>query len=348
MNMMKKYSIVIPAYNAENYISKMIVSIKAQTYSNWELIIIDDGSKDKTGQICDEYLDEKTSVFHIENKGQIAARIEGILKCKGDYTLVVDADDYLEPVCLQEINEILSRRDYDCVVFPYSVCDENLVCRENTVSPQKTGELTQKELLEWVIETQNHPLYNKMIKTSIMQEGVKEAITDRVSINGDYALIVPIICHVLNAYYFDKSLYKYRILSNSISHNRKFQQVIDTDYVTYSIFELIREHGLLDSFVEEELFRTYLYMISMIVRGVRKSRYISKGEINRLHRCVFYQMSEKYENEKTIGRLQTILLKSIRMESVFSCVIMNTFLCLANAYSTCRAGINYNLREERV
>ena len=118
---MIRYSIVMPAYNAESYIREMIDSIIIQTCTNWELIIIDDGSTDNTGKICDEYADDQIIVYHNENMGQIEARIEGIIRASGEYTLVVDADDRLKPHCLEAIDYVLEKQKYDCVAFNYSL-----------------------------------------------------------------------------------------------------------------------------------------------------------------------------------------------------------------------------------
>ena len=102
------FTLVMPAYNAEKYISDMIDSIINQTYTNWNLIIVDDGSTDCTGAICDSVKDPRIKVIHNDNQGQMLARINGIMLATGDYTLVVDADDKLDKSCLEEVNNVLN------------------------------------------------------------------------------------------------------------------------------------------------------------------------------------------------------------------------------------------------
>lgn len=102
-------SIIVPVYNVELYIHQCIDSIISQTYRDIEILLIDDGSTDKCGNICDEYarIDPRIRVFHTQNKGLSAARNLGLREAKGDYIGFVDSDDWIEPnmfeVLLQQL-----------------------------------------------------------------------------------------------------------------------------------------------------------------------------------------------------------------------------------------------------
>ncbi len=115
------FSILIPAYNVEQYIGECIESILCQTYDAFELIIIDDGSCDATGKICDRYAvrDDRIRVFHIENAGVSAARNIGIEKSTGEWILFVDSDDTIEPSTLQKGYDCISNavKDVDLIQF---------------------------------------------------------------------------------------------------------------------------------------------------------------------------------------------------------------------------------------
>ena len=95
----KKISIIVPVYNVEKYLPRCIDSILRQTYTNFECILIDDGSPDRCGRICDEYAerDKRIVVIHQKNKGVSAARNAGLDVAKGEYVGFVDSDDYIEP-----------------------------------------------------------------------------------------------------------------------------------------------------------------------------------------------------------------------------------------------------------
>lgn len=94
-----RISIIVPVYNIEEYLPRCIESILNQTYTNLQLVLVDDGSKDKSGEICDSYakLDNRVIVVHKENGGSSSARNVGIQTATGDYLGFVDSDDYIEP-----------------------------------------------------------------------------------------------------------------------------------------------------------------------------------------------------------------------------------------------------------
>ena len=96
-------SIVVPVYNVENYLHRCIQSILAQTYSNFELILVDDGSKDTSGLICDEYAkqDKRITVFHNENMGANSSRKFGVSVAKGTWIMFVDSDDIVTANCIE-------------------------------------------------------------------------------------------------------------------------------------------------------------------------------------------------------------------------------------------------------
>ena len=92
-----KVSVIVPVYNAEKYIKRCLDSILAQSYRYFEVLLIDDGSTDNSGKICDEYAlnDNRIRVIHKENSGVSATRNIGITEAKGDYIAFVDSDDYI-------------------------------------------------------------------------------------------------------------------------------------------------------------------------------------------------------------------------------------------------------------
>lgn len=103
----KKVSIIVPLYNAAKFAKRCIESVLIQSYGNYELILIDDGSKDKTGEICDEYAakDARIRVVHKENGGVSSARNKGLSIANGEWITFLDADDWLEPNFLRIIQD---------------------------------------------------------------------------------------------------------------------------------------------------------------------------------------------------------------------------------------------------
>ncbi|MBK5247067.1 MAG: glycosyltransferase family 2 protein [Peptostreptococcaceae bacterium] len=117
-----KYSIIVPVYNAEKYLRRCIDSVVSQTLSDWELLLIDDGSSDSSFTICDEYHKshpDRIQVLHQENCGVLCARRVGIGHAKGDYLCFLDSDDYWDSNLLEEMDTFQDEYDPDIIVFGF-------------------------------------------------------------------------------------------------------------------------------------------------------------------------------------------------------------------------------------
>ena len=116
---MPKFSIVVPVYNAEKYICECVDSVLSQSMKDFELILVDDGSTDNSGRMCDGFAlqDERIKVIHQPNSGHISARMNGVKQAVGDYVLFVDSDDYWLDGCLETVDKNLVRFGCEVLVF---------------------------------------------------------------------------------------------------------------------------------------------------------------------------------------------------------------------------------------
>lgn len=125
---MAEVSIIVPVYQVENYLHKCVDSILAQTFTDFELILVDDGSKDRSGQICDEYaeMDERVKVIHKENSGPSDTRNRGIEQAAGNYFMFVDSDDYIAPTMVECLYQSILKENADIAAcnFLYSFEDD--------------------------------------------------------------------------------------------------------------------------------------------------------------------------------------------------------------------------------
>lgn len=117
-------SVIVPVYNVENYLDKSIGSILAQTYQNLELILVDDGSKDASGAMCDAWRakDARIRVIHQTNGGQALARNHGIDEAAGAYLAFIDSDDWIAPDYLETLYRLLWEHRAEI-----SICDKQMI-----------------------------------------------------------------------------------------------------------------------------------------------------------------------------------------------------------------------------
>lgn len=123
---MPKYSVVVPVYNAEKYLEECVNSVLSQSIADFELILVDDGSTDSSGSICDRFAcaDERVKVIHQPNSGPIPARFNGVKNAAGDYVLSLDSDDYWFGNLLEKVDEAINRFKCDILVFRLLKGDE--------------------------------------------------------------------------------------------------------------------------------------------------------------------------------------------------------------------------------
>lgn len=119
-----KISIIVPVYKAEPYLRKCIDSILNQTFKDFELILVDDGSPDRCGEICDEYAlkDSRIKIIHKENSGRSSARNVGLDIAQGEYIGFVDSDDWIEPDMYEVLYSKAKIESADIIALNYNCC----------------------------------------------------------------------------------------------------------------------------------------------------------------------------------------------------------------------------------
>ena len=119
-------SIVIPVYNVENYLIQCLDSVVSQTYEFLEIILVNDGSTDRSGEICNKYAenDKRIKVFHLDNSGSAEARNKGLDIATGKYVMFLDSDDYLEKDGIEKLLVLAETKALDMVCGRYKIVDE--------------------------------------------------------------------------------------------------------------------------------------------------------------------------------------------------------------------------------
>lgn len=167
-----KISIIVPVYNVEKYLNKCLDSILAQTFEDYELLLIDDGSSDKSGNICDEYekKDKRVKVFHKENGGLSSARNAGIDAACGEYIGFIDSDDYIDNDMFEQLYNDVTKNDADVAVCGIYNCYRNVVRLECSRNIYKI--VDNEEALRLVLESKIVSVHacNKLFKKECFVE----------------------------------------------------------------------------------------------------------------------------------------------------------------------------------
>jgi glycosyltransferase involved in cell wall biosynthesis len=208
-------SIIIPIYNGEKYLRECIDSIVSQTWENWELLLIDDGSTDSSAAICDEYAknDKRIIAVHKQNGGQASARNNGIAMAKGDYVTFVDADDWLEADTYEKMMAVIQSNSAEVVICGYI---EEYSTRKKEVN--NDGELKcfeAHEALKMLLEGKiGSYLWSMLFRRNVIQEFMPD-----LNPYEDHATIFKWISHSSRVVVWHHAFYHYRQLEGSSLHS---------------------------------------------------------------------------------------------------------------------------------
>lgn len=167
---MAEISVIVPVYKVEKYLNRCVDSILNQTFKDFECILIDDGSPDKCGEICDEYSkqDSRVKVIHQINQGLGPARNSGLKIATGQYICFVDSDDWVEPDYLKIMEKHIRQNDVDIVMSSYRMVffDEAGKRRDEDNKPEKSGLVNQTDAILQMLISRGYytTSWNKLIK----------------------------------------------------------------------------------------------------------------------------------------------------------------------------------------
>ena len=207
------FSIIVPAYNAERYLPECLASVDAQTFRDYEVIIVDDGSTDETSCIADTYAQSKcnVTVLHRENEGPLLARRAGLKISRGQYAVFVDSDDGLHPEALQCIYDAIAGTDADIVSFRY--CRSKNFGRSDTPSPLSTGLYSGKEITEGrkhLCEGRFNEMWGKAIRLNLFDPSADYTQYNKIKHGEDLLQLLPVFDKARSLCSLDDVLYFYR------------------------------------------------------------------------------------------------------------------------------------------
>ena len=199
---MPRVSVVVAAYNSEEYLRKCLDSIVSQTYKDLELILVDDGSTDSTSLICDEYAskDQRIKVIHQKNTGSFAARYEGYKVSSGEYIIFLDADDYIDADFIEHLADKAIEADADIVITGFTLEEKGSIRKvyNNLPSGIYKGKnldhfLEKAMYIGKFYETGVNPTFwNKFIARRIMTDDYVD-VKRKIRMGEDAAVVYPLM-----------------------------------------------------------------------------------------------------------------------------------------------------------
>lgn len=223
-----KISIIVPIFKVEDYINECIQSVLTQTYSNFELILVDDGSPDKCGEICDYYAkkDSRVKVLHKQNGGLVSARKEGAKLATGEYVTCLDGDDWLARDFCEKFTKIIEQYKPDICICGFI----NAFSKKNVKKPliEKSGyysrELIEKEIFSYLIEDKKGRYFSPTLCGKVLKKDLyiksQLAVDSKIKIGEDQACSKSIAYKAKSLYVLNDCLYYYRQNRSSMTKNK--------------------------------------------------------------------------------------------------------------------------------
>lgn len=241
---MIKYSILIPVYNVQRYLSECLDSVLAQTFSDFEAIVIDDGSDDGSGEICDVYAekDKRIKVYHQKNQGLMQTRKNGVQKARGQYCLFLDSDDYYAPELLECVDEFLNKNVCDIVIYnTISVYDGKCI-KAAQLSEGDTVWSCEDAFAQLFSGSQLFSIFMKVIKTQLIQDRLEEVYIP-VNYAEDLLQTVHFFAAAESIGVLNQHLYYYRMRRGSLIHTTSIEKIKEVLHVSQLVLELIEKQG---------------------------------------------------------------------------------------------------------
>lgn len=316
-------SIIVPVYNVRSYLGDCIESILAQTFTDFELIIVDDGSTDGSAEICDTFLerDSRIKVIHKENSGVVSARKAGIMAARGKYAGYVDGDDWIEKDMYEKMVHYME--EYDCDLVMCDIIHESKslpLSSGGTSTDIENGYYDREKLKEKILPTMIYAgefykfgiypvIWNKLYKREKLIKH-QSAVYDTIKTGEDAACVYPYLLDSDSMYFIkDLSLYHYRHSENSMTaaYDGMYFERFKTLYDFFSRSDLAKSPYanqldyyyayLIKTTLSNELkaensvpFKEKLNNIKEICAFTAKERFLDDLDISALHHRLYFNL----------------------------------------------------------
>lgn len=300
----KLISVIVPVYQAEAYLADCMGSILSQAYGNAEIILVDDGSEDGSGELCDRYARQhgNVSCIHQRNRGVSSARNRGMERAKGEYILFVDSDDCIAPGYLEKAAAALESEDVDMYLCGY----QNTAGRENRKREKHYPKISEGNwkardlrgiILKLFPTNTLHAIGTKVYKRSII-EGNAIRFKEEWSFYEDIYFCLEYLAHSNAVYVQNEIMYYYRQDASDSLSRQKANYKHACVHKTFSLLNRLACPGQAGRGCGALFYKMYLRHVSLCINAAISVEQRYNGKLRRLYRAVsqdaFYRKAVEY------------------------------------------------------
>ncbi len=318
-----RFSIIIPVYNVSAYLEQCIESVLIQSYQNFQLILIDDGSTDNSGKICDDFAlkDNRILVIHQKNGGPSSARKTGAANLKGEYVVCIDGDDYVDVDYLSYFDKLIARYNSDIVTCGYFMVFPNKIVEMNS---QFVGlynkERIKHELYPMLLSNRdgksiNPNIWAKAIKRDLYLN-IQMVVPNSLYVGEDAAVTRPCFYRANTIYFGEEKHYYYRQNSNSITNVNK-SVTWETPKCIMDHFETQFDFTEYDFIDQKERYLVHFIFDVIISQFYQRKDYFEVKKI-------IMENIEKYNYQEAISRADY----SVKSKEFWVCMLMKYHIFL--------------------
>lgn len=315
---MAEISMIVPVYQVEKYISQCIDSVLKQTFQDFELILVDDGSKDNSGMICDCYAakDDRILVIHTDNRGAAAARNAGLERASGKYITFLDGDDYLAENMLARLYEVIDGSEYDMVVcdFLNLLTDE----KDNFIVHLQEKTVTGREILEHLKNGKNYGVWtivwNKIYKRKVLEnlsfpDGKyfeDEFFSDQFYLKSNQIHVIPdVLCY-------------HRVLASSTMNTQKTENYLDLLDALQKRLEIYLQHN----YSENEIYKVLIYLLDPFTKCAKaKFKGTNKQRLEETRRFIKMTAKKMMSSKLSLVKKCSLVLIGLFPEGTYRVAI---------------------------
>lgn len=317
------FSILIPVYNVEKYLPACLESVLRQSFMDYEIILVDDGSKDTSGQICDKYAAMYSEIIHVQhkpNQGLISARRAGLKLANGQYICFLDSDDCWLDNTLSRLHEVIRSTGSDVILYRWCRIDEHGNTLQDTDPAvfSKSGPIDKRIVFERMLSTSGlNSFCTKCCKRELFDLDADYSRYYTIQNGEDLIQSLPVLYQAKTFYYLAEELYQYRVNTGSITHTYQKCQYKTLEVLRPLLFTYLQKMSMDTEDNINIFFDMYIKILwdnlEALFRGVHDTaqRHLILNEIKGYS---FVQKARKYLSNSSLN-----VMKRMGLMMFYSC-----------------------------